>query len=113
MKWPVCSLTDGAQSAVRNIKENYEFLNKYSEIVLFFDSDPVGREAAKDAAQHLPAGKVKIANPQTTKMPMRHWRWQVRCYNQAVFEAKVYAPDGIKASSLLPQYTWIYLLLRP
>ena len=62
LKWPVCSLTDGAQSAVRNIKENYEFLNKYSEIVLFFDSDPVGREAAKDAAQHLPAGKVKIAN---------------------------------------------------
>ena len=32
------------------LKENYEFLNKYSEIVLFFDSDPVGREAAKDAA---------------------------------------------------------------
>tara|TARA_A100001035_G_scaffold77627_1_gene59907 strand:- start:1121 stop:2770 length:1650 start_codon:yes stop_codon:yes gene_type:complete len=100
LKWPVCSLTDGAQSAVRNIKENYEFLNKYSEIVLFFDSDPVGREAAKDAAQHLPAGKVKIANLSNYKDANEALvDGKSGAVTQAVFEAKVYAPDGIKAAS--------------
>ena len=46
-KWPVVSLKNGAGGAVRDIKASLEFLEKFDKIVINFDSDTPGREAAK------------------------------------------------------------------
>jgi 5S rRNA maturation endonuclease (ribonuclease M5) len=58
--WPVVSLPNGAASAKRAIKNNYEWINHYDKIVLFFDNDEAGQQAAIDAASVLPPGKVFI-----------------------------------------------------
>ena len=59
--WPHVSLPNGAASAKKSIQKNLEFLQGYQEIVLFFDNDEPGRDAAEQAASVLPPGRVFIA----------------------------------------------------
>ncbi len=60
-KWPVVSLPNGAQSAEKAITNAYEWLDKFERIVLMFDMDTPGQEAAEKVAALLPAGKAAIA----------------------------------------------------
>ena len=46
-KWPVVSLPQGAAGAVRAIKDNWDYVLGFDEIVLMFDQDDKGREAAR------------------------------------------------------------------
>ena len=55
--WAVVSLPNGAASAEVDSK-NLQFLQGYDQIVLFFDNDDAGIEAAKSAATVLPPGKI-------------------------------------------------------
>ena len=48
--WPVVSIPNGAAAAKKAIQKNYEWINYYDKIILFFDSD----EAGQKAAQRLP-----------------------------------------------------------
>ena len=61
------SLPTGAAAAKKAVKHNLQFLQNYDEIVLFFDNDDPGREAAEEAASVLPPGKVKIARLEAYK----------------------------------------------
>ena len=56
-KWAVVSLPNGAAGAVKAIKDNLEFVNSYDEVVLMFDMDDAGRDAAKSVAEFLPPNK--------------------------------------------------------
>ena len=58
--WAVVSIPNGAAAAKKAIQNNYEWINYYSKIVLFFDNDEAGQKAAKEAASVLPPGKVFI-----------------------------------------------------
>lgn len=62
-KYPVVSIKDGC-NAVRNIKDNYEYLDSFDKIVLCFDGDEAGRKAVQKIAAVLPPKKVLIV-----KMP--------------------------------------------
>lgn len=53
----VVSLPNGAKSAVKAISENFDLLNSYEQIILVFDNDRPGREAALAVCKIL-AGKV-------------------------------------------------------
>lgn len=56
---PVVSIKNGAQSAVSNIEQNYEFLNSFDNIIICFDNDEQGKQAAKKVASRF-VGKAKI-----------------------------------------------------
>ena len=58
--WPVVSIPNGAAAAKKAIQKNYEWINYYDKIILFFDSDEAGQKAAQEAAAVLPPGKVYI-----------------------------------------------------
>ena len=58
--WDVVSIPNGAPAAKKAIQHNYEWINYYDKIVLFFDNDEAGQKAAQDAAGVLPPGKVFI-----------------------------------------------------
>ena len=58
--WDVVSIPNGAQSAKKAIQQNYEWINYYDKVVIFFDNDEAGREGAKEAAGVLPPGKAFI-----------------------------------------------------
>ena len=45
--WDVVSIPNGAQSAKKAIQNNYEWLNHYDKIVLFFDNDEAGLKATE------------------------------------------------------------------
>ena len=58
--WDVVSIPNGAAAAKKAIQQNYEWIAHYDKVVLFFDNDPAGVQASKDAAGVLPPGKVFI-----------------------------------------------------
>jgi twinkle protein len=58
-KYPVVSIKNGAQSAVKDCQAQYEWIDSFDIIVLAFDADDPGREAAAGVAE-LFGSKVKI-----------------------------------------------------
>lgn len=58
-KWPVVSIRSGASGALRDCKNNYEYLDTFGSIVICFDSDEPGQRAAKEVAE-LFGGKAKV-----------------------------------------------------
>ena len=71
--WDVVSLPTGAAGAKKAIQKNYDFLQGYEEITLWFDNDEPGCEAAKAAADILPPGKVRIARLESLQGPLRRF----------------------------------------
>ena len=61
-KWAVVSIKRGASSAVKDIRESIEFVESFDNVVLCFDNDKAGREAARQVARILKPGKAKIVN---------------------------------------------------
>lgn len=57
----VVSVNGGAQSAARNLKANYLWLDRFEEIILWFDDDEPGKQAAEECAKLFKVGKVRIA----------------------------------------------------
>jgi len=58
--WDVVSIPNGAPAAKKAFQHNYEWINYYDKVVIFFDNDEAGQKAAKDAASVLPPGKAYI-----------------------------------------------------
>ena len=58
-KYPVVSIKNGAQSAVKDCQAQYEWIDSFEHIVLAFDADEPGRDAAAKVAE-LFGSKVKI-----------------------------------------------------
>lgn len=61
-KWPVVSVPNGAQGAKASISAHLEWLEKFETIVLMFDMDEPGQEAARECAMLFSPGKAKIAS---------------------------------------------------
>lgn len=57
--YPCVSLKTGAKGAMKDIKANFEWLNSFDSIVICFDADEPGREAAKEVSELL-GGKCKV-----------------------------------------------------
>ena len=58
-KYPVVSIRNGAGSALKDCKTNYEWLDSFEIIVICFDADEQGLKAADEVGQ-LFGGKAKI-----------------------------------------------------
>lgn len=61
-KFAVVSPQNGAGGAAACLKANYLWLDRFAEIVLWFDNDAPGREAAEECAKLFKVGKVRIAS---------------------------------------------------
>ena len=96
-KWPAVSLKNGASGAVKDIKKNIEYLESFDTVVIAFDNDVPGKEAAKKAAKLLTPGKAKIINlPADFKDPNEMLRkGQHEAFMTAWWSSKVYTPSGV------------------
>lgn len=96
-KWPVVSVKNGAGGAVKDVKESLEFLESFDCVVINFDNDKVGREAAKKVARILRPGKSKILTlPEEFKDPNDMLRQNSRqAYVTSWWAARLYTPSGI------------------
>jgi twinkle protein len=94
-KWPVVSVPNGAQGAKKDMARQMEFFEKFEEVIIMFDMDDPGREAAKAVAELFPPGKAKIAS-----LPLKDANDCLKAGKgaeviQAIWNAKAYRPDGI------------------
>ena len=105
--WQMVSLPSGAAAAKKSTQRNLQFLQGYEEIVLFFDNDDAGCQAAEEAASVLPPGKVKIARLNQYKDASDALQADdSEAIRRAIWDAKAYRPDGIvDAKSLLELVT--------
>jgi len=105
--WDVVSLPNGAAGAKKAVQKNYEFLQGYDNIILWFDNDEAGQKAAKEAAGVLPPGKVFIARLDDYKDLSDAWQANdSAAIKQAYYDRKAYKPDGIvEGKSLLKEIT--------
>ena len=93
--WPVVSIPSGAQSAVKAIKNNIDFLQSFSECVFMFDSDQPGIAAAKKCAAVLTPGKGKVATLPLKDANEMLVAGRVKEMLNAVYQAKEHRPDGV------------------
>jgi len=96
-KWPVVSIPTGAPSAKKAIKQNLEYLEGFESVILMFDSDEPGREAAAECAELFSPGKCKIASmPSGIKDPNELLQaGRERDIVSAIWNAAAYRPDGL------------------
>ena len=101
-KYPV-GIPNGVNGAVKSIKKELEFCETYETIVLFFDQDKHGRsgQTSKVAELFYEVGKCKIAT-----LPLKDVNDMLVANRseeviKAMWEAKVYRPDGIVAGDEL------------
>jgi len=95
--WPMVSVPSGAAGAKKAVQKQLPLLQGYDEVVIFFDGDAPGRQAAEECANVLPPGKVKIAHLQGDYKDASD-ALQANDTNavcKAIWDAKPYRPDGI------------------
>jgi twinkle protein len=94
-KWPVVSIGCGAGPQIKKyFARQREYFNGFESVILMFDMDEPGRQAAKDAAAVLGA-RAKIAD-----LPLKDAN-EMLCASRAdelikaMWNAKEYRPEGI------------------
>tara|TARA_R110002012_G_scaffold68854_2_gene178658 strand:- start:1445 stop:3118 length:1674 start_codon:yes stop_codon:yes gene_type:complete len=96
-KWAVVSIIRGAASAVKDIKENLEYVESFDNVVICFDKDKVGTEAAQKVASIIKPGKAKIVTlPNGYKDPNDMLSQGKHAdFTRAWWDAQIYTPSGI------------------
>jgi len=95
-KYPVVSVSKGAAGAVKDFKTNLEWLEGFENVVICFDNDSAGREAAEKCAQILSPNKARIVSLGAFKDASDYLvNNKVRDFTSEWWEAKTYRMTGI------------------
>ena len=95
-KWPVVSVPNGAQGARKALAKEITWLEKFSEIILMFDDDVPGQEAAEKCAMLFTPGKARIARIEGYKDASEAMQAGAGgAVIDAIWSAKSQIPDGI------------------
>jgi len=95
-KWPVVSIPNGAPAAKKSLAAALPWLQKFDEVVLFFDNDKEGIKAAEECAPLFKPGQCKIARLEEWKdANAAHLDGKGEKVIDAIWGAKEYRPDGI------------------
>ncbi|WGD31676.1 DnaB-like helicase C-terminal domain-containing protein [Ancylobacter sp. WKF20] len=98
-KWPVVSVPNGAQGALKSIKKNLEWLETFEQVVFMFDMDEPGLKASAECAAALSPGKAAVASLPLKDPSECLQAGKGEAVITAIWNAKVYRPDGIVSGS--------------
>lgn len=94
-KWPVVSIISGAKGAKKDLTASLEWLESFETVVLMFDMDEPGQEAAQECAALFSPGKCKIATlPLKDANDMLQAKMTAELVS-AIWSAREWRPDGI------------------
>ena len=94
-KWPVVSIRSGAAAAAKDIKANLDWLETFDNVIICFDNDKAGQEAAQSVLGLFTPNKAKnVVLPLKDAGDMLKAN-KVRDFTDAWWDAKAYRPDGI------------------
>ena len=96
-KWASVSIKRGASGAVRDIRDSIEFVESFDNVILCFDNDKYGREAARKVARIIKPGKARIVSLPTgfKDANIMLEKGQYAQFTRAWWDAKTYTPSGI------------------
>lgn len=95
-KWPTVSILNGASGAKKNLLANLDYLKLFEEVVLLFDMDEPGQDAARECAEALMSvAKVKIARLPLKDPNEMHVAGRDRELIAAIWNAEEFKPDGL------------------
>lgn len=90
----VVSVKNGAGSAVREVQQNYEWLNSFKEIKICFDMDEQGQKAAAAVASKFP-GKCSIV-----KMSHKDANDYIKAGNANKFKSHWHSAEKVKVKGV-------------
>ena len=96
-KWPSVSVRSGAKGGITDVKANLEYLESFENVVINFDNDKPGQEAAKEIAKLLTPGKAKLMSLPVDFKDANDMLRQGRhaAYVSSFWDAKIYTPSGV------------------
>jgi len=96
-KWASVSIKRGAAGAVRDIRDSIEFVEAFDNVIICFDNDKAGREAARKVARIIKPGKARIVSLPTgfKDANIMLEKGQYAQFTRAWWDAKTYTPSGI------------------
>lgn len=94
-KYPVVSIPNGVGSARAAFKANLDWLSRFDEVIVMFDSDEPGKKAVESVSGLLPPKKLKVAT-----LPLKDPNDCLKAGHpddivKAIWNAAEYHPDGI------------------
>lgn len=102
-KYPVVSVRNGAASALKDITAELEWINTFEKVVLMFDMDEPGQEAAHEVASVIAPGKAFIAHLSEKDANECLLRGKAAEITGAIWNAKPYRPEGVVDARALTQ----------
>jgi twinkle protein len=99
--WPVVSVSRGAKGARSELARHLEWLERFDRVVLLFDMDEPGRDAAQECAELLSPGKACIGVLPHKDANEMLQQGKAQDLVSSVWNAKPYRPDGIVNGSEL------------
>jgi twinkle protein len=102
-KFPAVSIVNGAAAAKASLQANYLWLDRFEEIILWFDDDEAGRQAVAECAPLFAVGKVRIAKALGFKDANAALQAKKpSAIEAAVWGASLWRPAGIVNASANP-----------
>lgn len=95
LQYPVVSLPNGASSARKAVEANLKWLMGFKYVVLAFDNDDVGKEAAESCLDLFEYGKVRIATWPAKDANELLMEGDEKTISTTIWNAKNIAPDSL------------------
>jgi twinkle protein len=95
-QWPVVSIRNGAQAALKDCKAQFEWLDSFDNIVICFDADEPGKKASTEVAE-LFGNKAKIVKHKVGYKDANEYlvAGASKEFVNEWWKAETYIPDGI------------------
>ena len=101
-KTPVVSVRNGAQSALKDCKVNYDYLDSFDEVIFCFDNDAPGLEAQAQCAELFSHKAKCVKHPNGVKDANDYLLDNKSAeFVSAFWKAERWTPDGIIAGATL------------
>lgn len=101
-KYPVVSVRNGAASAAKDIRKQYEWLDSFDNVVICFDSDEAGQRAASQVAEIF-GNKAKVFKHRDGMKDACDYlqKKQMKEFTDKWWASEQHVPDGIVAGNSL------------
>ena len=95
-KWPVVSIPNGAKAAKKTLSAQLPYLMGFDEVILMFDNDEAGLQAAEECVQLFPLSKVFLASLGDYKDASEALQaGDGEAIRQAIWNKRSYSPKSI------------------
>ena len=106
-RWATVSIKNGVASAVRDCKQNFEYLDSFDNIIICFDNDEIGKESANKVAEIFSPNKCKVVSLDLKDANEYLKAGKREQFTRAWWDAKPFTPAGIVTYDDVVDDLWV------